>query len=47
MVLTKEELLKINARTEKWTKMIKYFEKYKTKKKINLKAEHAKASQIV
>ena len=42
MALTKEELLKINARTEKWTKMIKYFEKYKTKKKDKLKSRTRK-----
>ena len=41
-ILTKEELLKINARTEKWNKMIKQFEKYKTIKKEKLKSRTRK-----
>ena len=41
-ILTKEELLKINARTEKWNKMLTDFKKYKTLKKSKLKSRTRK-----
>ena len=40
--LTNEELLKINARTEKWKYMLKNYEKYQTTKKSKLKSRTRK-----
>ena len=40
--LTNEELLKINARTEKWMDMLKHYDKYQTTKKSKLKSRTRK-----
>ena len=41
-VLTKEELLKINARTEKWKDMLDHYKRYQTYRKSKLKSRTRK-----